>query len=269
MRNIDGREIPVLLSSSIMRDNEGKAEGHIIVARDLSEKKEIERKLEKERKEKSIAINDAHEEEKFRIAIDLHDGLGQILTAASYAFQNLFGDKNPKNSEYQQNIKEVQTQIDDAIQESKNIAHNLIPIALKDFGLLVALNNLIEQANQRSEINFQFDAYNCKTRVNRKLEKAILRIFQEVVNNIIKHSRAENAIFQINKYDDAIVLSIEDDGIGFNSMEKVHSDNLNGIGLIGMHERVSAFNGSITINSAPNEGAEIFIEIPCLNANYE
>ncbi|MCK5539234.1 MAG: sensor histidine kinase, partial [Bacteroidales bacterium] len=216
-----------------------------------------------------IAINDAQEEEKFRIAIDLHDGLGQILTAVSYAFQNFFGQNNPEDSEYQKNVNTVQSQIDAAIRESKNIAHNLIPLALKDFGLVVAINNLIEQVNQSSEIKFEFSTFNYKERINEKLEKAIFRIFQEAINNIIKHSKANNASFQINKYDDSIVISIEDDGIGFDLNEKTKSNKLEGIGLIGMRERISAFNGNLTINTEPNVGTEILIEIPCFEKKYE
>lgn len=265
----EGKQIPVLVSTSTMNKKEGKVFRHIIVAHDLTEKKQIELKLDKERKEKSIAINDAHEEEKFRIAIDLHDGLGQILTAVSYAFQNFFGQNNSGNSEYQKNVNTVQSQIDAAIRESKNIAHNLIPIALKDFGLVVAINNLIEQVNQSSEIKFKFSTFNYKERINEKPEKAIFRIFQEAINNIIKHSKANNASFQINKYDDAIVLSIEDDGIGFDLNEKTKSNKLEGIGLIGMRERILAFNGNLTINTEPNVGTEILIEIPCFEKKYE
>lgn len=263
-----GKQIPVQVSTSTLSSKNHGRFRYIIVAHDLREKIESENKLEKERNEKQIAINDAHEEEKFRIAIDLHDGLGQILTAASYSFQNLFGEVNLDKPEYVHNIEAVQSQIDSAIQESKNIAHNLIPIALKDFGLVVAVNNLIEQANQRCETVFNFETFNYTTRINRKLEKAIFRIFQEAINNIIKHAKAKTANFQINKFDDVLVITIEDDGVGFNLKEKTKTNGLNGIGLIGMRERINAFNGSLTINSKPQEGTDILIEIPCFEKNH-
>ena len=155
------------------------------------------------------------------------------------------------------------------ISESKNIAHNLIPIALKDFGLLIAVKNLIDQANQRSEIKFTFDAFNYTTRINEKLEKAVFRIFQEAINNIIKHSKAKNANFQVNKYADVLVITIEDDGIGFELNKKTASKQLNGIGLIGMRERIMAFDGEFTINTNPGAGTEILIEIPCIKNGYE
>lgn len=165
----EGHKIPVLVSTSVLIDNKGEISKYIIVARDLTEKKAIEERLERERKEKLVAINDAHEEEKFRIAIDLHDGLGQILTATSYSFQNYFGELNSGNSEYRKSVESIQSMLDEAISESKNIAHNLIPLALNDFGLVVAINNLINEANKRQEIKFTFDTYNYTTRINKKL----------------------------------------------------------------------------------------------------
>ncbi len=260
-----GEQIPVLVSTSILYNKKGEISQYILVARDLTERKAMYQKLEKERKEKQVAINDAHEEEKFRIAIDLHDGLGQILTATSYSFQNYFGERNDGDPEYQKSVENVQSMLDAAINETKNIAHNLIPIALKDFGLIVAINNLIEQANQKSEIKFSFNTFNYTARINEKLEKAIFRIFQEAVNNIIKHSKAKNASFQINKFDGELVIVIEDDGVGFELNKKNISNKLNGIGLIGMNERILAFNGTFTINTQPGAGTEILIEIPCFN----
>lgn len=88
------------------------------------------------------------------------------------------------------------------------------------------------------------------------------------MNNIIKHSKAKTAHFQINKYDDMLVIVIEDDGIGFNLNEKNTSNKLKGIGLIGMRERILAFNGNITINTKPNSGTEIMVEIPCFKNMY-
>jgi PAS domain S-box-containing protein len=261
----DGREIPVLLSVSTINDDSGAMQQYIFVAHDLTEKIISERIIENERKEKLIAIHDAQEEEKFRIAVDLHDGLGQILTATSYSFQNLFGELKKDDAEYQKNVNLVTNQIDNAVRETKIIARNLIPLALKDFGLLVAVNNLVEQASQRSRISFSFDSYNFTSRIDAKLEKALFRIFQEATNNIIKHSRAQTASFQINKYDDAIVISIEDDGIGFDLNKLTVEKKQKGIGLMGMRERILAFNGSFTINSKPGSGTEILIEIPCYN----
>jgi len=113
------------------------------------------------------------------------------------------------------------------------------------------------------EINIEFNAFDFDERIDQKLEKALFRISQEALNNIIKHSKAKNAIFQLFKADDLITLTIEDDGIGFDP-ENLNEQN-KGIGLLSIKERVYSFNGTLTMNSRINEGTELIIEIPQSN----
>lgn len=252
-------KIPTLISCTFMKDQKNNKEGLIIVGHDLREKMAIEGKLENERKERLVAINEAQEVERIRIATDLHDGLGQMLTAISYAVEDL----KAKSQSEDKSIHKIQIQIDRAIREAKNIAHNLIPIVLKDFGLIVALQNLIDKANQLYSTKFRFDAFDFNERIDPKREKVLYRICQESLNNIVKHAKAKNADYQIFWQDSSVVLVIEDDGIGFDTDTKEVDLNNTGIGLISMRERVLAFEGEFTINSKPGEGTEIIVEIPC------
>lgn len=256
-----GKKIPVLLSCTYLKDQEKLNEGLIIVAHDLTEEIAIEEKLEHARKERLVAINEAQEEERIRIATDLHDGLGQMLTAISYSMQDLTGKEKNEN----ESIQRIKLQIDKTIREAKNIAHNLIPIVLKDFGLIVAIQNLIDKANELYSTKFRFDAFDFKERIDPKREKVLYRICQESLNNIVKHARAENAYYQIFWQDCSVVLVIEDDGAGFDLNTKDNRVNGSGIGLISMKERVLAFEGEFTINSKLGEGTEIIVEIPCPN----
>lgn len=171
-----GQSVPVLFSCSIMSKEAGRIKALVIVMHDLTEKKSIERKIEQIRKERIIAINDAQEEEKLRIAIELHDGLGQLLTAISYAIQNYFIDQFKSDKEYHKNLDQLQILIDNAIAESKVISHDLIPFVLKDFGLKVAIKKLIDQVSSRTKINFSFNVFNFDYRIENKLEKALYRI---------------------------------------------------------------------------------------------
>lgn len=248
--------VPVLISCSVLRNYKGENSGRVIVAHDISEKRAVESRLEIERKERAIALNEAHEEERLRIAKDLHDGLGQILTGIYYSIENNLKDILPEDETFQKKLMRLQEQIDLALSETKNISHDLIPIILKDFGLVVAVKNLINQVKSNSTINFNLLEYNYK-RVEPKLEKALYRIIQEGVNNIIKYSNAGEANIQIIMHDDSISLVIEDNGVGFDvqTMSK-------GTGLLSMKERVSAFNGSFNISSEINSGTEIIIDIP-------
>lgn len=257
-----GNKIPVLLSGAVLKDEAGKTDQTILVAHDLTTRNAIAQNLEKERKKRLIAINEAQEEERFRVAIDLHDGLGQTLTAISYTLQEKALSKNDQNTTL---VNKIQALLDTAIKETKTLAHNLVPIVLKDFGLIVAITKLIEQANQLQETDFKFNAYDFDERIDPKIEKALYRICQESVNNIIKHANAKTAHFQLFRHDASLVLVIDDDGVGFDHRNLEMGKDKSGIGLVSMRERVLSFDGEFSIDSELNNGTEIVIEIPCKN----
>lgn len=261
--NNTGEKIPALISCAALKTDNGESDGLIIVGHDLTIKKKIERELERNRKRRQIDINEAQEEERMRIAIDLHDGLGQILTAISYTageFQNI---GILSNDEKEKLINKIEEQVDRAIKESKSIAQNLIPIVLKDFGLVAAMRNLIERANETYSITFSFDTFDYNERIDTKLEKTLYRICQESLNNIIKHSKAKTANYQLFRQDNIIVFVISDDGDGFD-ISLLKKKATKGIGLMSMRERVQAFDGNMYIDSQIGIGTEIIIEIPCV-----
>jgi PAS domain S-box-containing protein len=262
LRSKSGKKIAAIISCTLLRNKNEGIDGLIVIGHDLTERKTMEEKLEQIRKERLIEINEAQEEEKIRIAKDLHDGLGQMLTAISYSVQELLPEGFQNEKENRELISKTQQQIDAAIQEAKNLAHNLIPIVLKDFGLIPAIENLIQRANDMHKTHFSFNAFDFDERIDARLEKTFYRICQESLNNIVKHAQAKNAIFQIYRQYRMIVLVIEDDGAGFDINTNQKKRN-SGIGLISIRERVLAFNGSFTINSEAGNGTELIIEIPC------
>ncbi|MCD4731913.1 MAG: PAS domain-containing protein [Bacteroidales bacterium] len=254
-----GKLIPALITCTLLKNQKNESEGLIMVGHDLTEKKAYEEKLEQNRKERLISINEAQEEERIRIAIDLHDGIGQMLTAISYSIQELnIPDKGDPST-----VLKIQNQIDLTLQETKNLAHNLIPIVLKDFGLIAAIENLIMKANEMYDANFRFNHYDYKGRIDTKLEKALYRICQESLTNIVKHAKAKNADFQLFRSNNIIVLVIDDDGIGFDLKSLESDTKKTSIGLISIRERVMSFDGAFTIDSQPGKGTELIIEIPC------
>ncbi|PIP54338.1 MAG: hypothetical protein COX07_05920 [Bacteroidetes bacterium CG23_combo_of_CG06-09_8_20_14_all_32_9] len=257
-----GKLIPVLFTGSVMRNTNGDNEGFVFVVHDLTEKKNFEELIEQQRKEKMLAINDAQEEERFRIAKDLHDGLGQILTAILFPLREYFPLQLTDDKEYQEKLVMINQQIDNAIAETKNIAHGLVPMVLKDFGLIAAINNLINQTNQLSGIKFRLETFNFNERIDVRLEKNLFRICQEAFNNIVKHSKAGKVNVQMIRHDDSIVLIIEDDGIGFDVSGTDDFQSATGIGLFSMKQRVSDFNGTLSISSEIDKGTEIMITIP-------
>lgn len=259
MKTKDGNSIPVYTTCSILNDRAGNFEGFVIVGHDQTRERERERKLELARKERVIAINDAQEQERVRIANDIHDGLGQMLTGISYSIQELSDACNAEP----ELVDKLHKQVDGTIQEAKNIAQNLTPIILKDFGLIAAIQNLVYKTNQVHDTEVIFNAYDFNDRLDPKLEKAIFRICQEALNNILKHAQAKTASMELFREYRSIALVIEDDGIGFDTNEIITTEKDRGIGLMSMRERVSAFDGVFTIESKPGQGTEIVVELPC------
>ena len=259
MRSKDGVLIPVYVTCTVLKDDLGDLSGLVIVAYDLTVEKANERKLELVRKENLINIEDAQEQERIRIAHDIHDGLGQMLTGISFSIQELSDACQVE----EMLVNKLHNQVDATIQEAKNIAQNLTPIVLRDFGLIAAIQNLVFKTNQLKETEIIFNAYDFKERIDPKLEKAIFRICQEALNNIMKHSSAKSASLELFREYKAIALVIEDDGIGFDVEEVLNIEDCVGIGLVSMKARVDAFDGVFTIDSKKGEGTEIVVELPC------
>jgi len=253
-------EVSALISLSKMINKQTGTISLIYVIHDITENKRIQNQLEKERKERAVAIIDAQENERMRIATDLHDGLGQTLTSILYYIENNFSEISTNNKE---NIVEINNRLNTAIKETKSIAYNIIPMLLKDFGLIVAVKKLANSLLINNKINIIVTEFNFKNRLESKLEKILYRICQEALNNIVKHSQAKNVNIQFIKHDNSVVLLIDDDGIGFDSSKINLENGFSGIGLISMKERVATFNGTFSITSEKEKGTEILIELPC------
>ena len=215
--------------------------------------------MENLRKERMIAIHEAQELERLRISRDLHDGLGQLLNGISYSVEKI----REEHAIDKDVAERLQKQVNTAIQETKSIAQNLTPNVLKDFGLIAAIENLVQRTNLLNRTQFIFNSYSFTERIDAKLEKAIFRICQEAVNNIIKHSGATEATIELYRVEDMIVLVVEDDGRGFDIEKFNQKEEIKGFGLISMRERVHAFDGDFSIHSNSGTGTEIVIELPC------
>ncbi len=218
------------------------------------EKKEQEMRLINE--DHVVSIIDAQEKERQRIASGLHDGLVQTLTSIAYKFDI---NDSGLNEEYNQKFKEAKELINNAINETKNIAYSILPPLLKEFGLIPALNSLCAQMKLQGKFKVDFQTFSFTERLDRNIELALYRIAQEAFSNIIKYAKAKNVMIQLIRHPYSIVLIIEDDGKGFDT-EKISTSK--GLGLINMQNRANAFNGSFVINSSSKIGSEIMVEIP-------
>ncbi len=234
--------------------------GFVKIARDMTDKIKTEQiKRDKEMLQKLVG---AQEDERKRIARDLHDELGQLLTGLRLKLESV-GRLCEDNPELRGKIDETQTlarRVDDGIDF---LAWELRPAALDDLGLRAALEKYVREWSHYAGITAELlDGTNFKKmRLAPEVETNLYRIAQEALNNVHKHARAKSVEISLDRRGaDTVVLIIEDDGAGFDPNEKLNRRT--GIGLIGMQERAALIGGSLTVESAPGEGTTIHVRVP-------
>lgn len=201
--------------------------------------------IENERKyEATQAVLQGEEQERQRIAQDLHDSMGGMLANIRMSISSL--DKNKS--------ADILEKIDKSIMEMRRISRNLMPETLKNLGLEIALKELCESMSSKN-FSIQFEAFNLSEKVPFQTQLALYRIVQEGISNVIKYAQASNVIVQISQNENTLSLTIEDNGIGFNKSEIVY-----GLGLKNIENRVRLINGNLDIISEKGEGTTINVE---------
>lgn len=215
-------------------------------------------------KVRMAARMEAVEEERRHIARELHDGLGQLITAAHLNVELLEDRCRPEIEDIEEHTGRIREILNRTLSELRNISQDLRPSLLDDLGLVPALRNLAEELSQFTGIDIEFDAYEMTQRLPSRLETTIYRICQEALNNIARHSQAREASIQLYKRDKTIVLLIQDDGVGFDTEDSSEErmENSSGSGIINIRERIEGLGGVFNIESQPGQGTELIIEIP-------
>lgn len=198
--------------------------------------------------------------ERKRIAEDLHDSLGSILSAAKLKLSAVEEDSQADTNE-KAKLKDTLSLLDEALSEMKNIAYDIMPATLSRLGLTAALQNLFNRIGTRSGIKINYIYHGFIERLDETTELSIYRIILESINNVIKHAAAKNVTVQLLKYPDYINITIEDDGIGFDLNEK----NFSGNGLSNIVSRVKSLKGTIDMDSKRARGTTFLIDIPYKN----
>ncbi len=236
-----------------------------IYCNDFTKRKIIEDELtlsQQKLRELSYKTQKLQEKEKQKVARELHDSIGQILTSIKLNLEilkeGLEGDENKLVK-----IKDIYALIEKATDEVREISYKLKPRILDDFGLIPSLKSLCADISKMSGIKGVCESFNLNGRLNPDLETGLYRIAQEALNNIVKHSLAKEFSVQLVKHPDFLRLMIEDDGIGF-SQEKVQMDPVKKdcMGLDNMSERALSLKGKFVVDSRIGGGTEIMVEIP-------
>lgn len=203
---------------------------------------------------------EGQERERTRIARDLHDGLGNLLSSLKVNIGSLqinFDDNNSKKI-----YRTASQMIDEACTEVRKIAHEMMPEALKKLGLRKALEDLVLKMDAIHEFNAEFHVHGVEKTFDDNINVMLFRIVQEVLNNIVKYAQAKEVSVQITYSEEWFDLTIEDDGIGFdpNAFE-----NKKGMGLKSIAFRTDFIGGTYDLNSRPDVGTLVTINIPLNN----
>lgn len=212
--------------------------------------------LEEEKKLMAAhAIVNGQEEERKRIANELHDGLGVLLSAAKIQFSAI-KDKSPEN---QPLIDKAAKLIEQAAGDVRKISHNMMPGILTKFGLYEAVEDLFENLNDTRGLNADLKIEGETSRMPENKEIMLYRIIQEMVNNTLKHAQAKNIRLKMVIQPNQLTIFYADDGKGFDLEEKIISKSF---GLTSIQSRVKFINGIIEIKSLPGEGVNFNIVVP-------
>lgn len=225
----------------------------------------LEEKINRIEKEQQISslqsMINGQETERTRIAKDLHDGLGGIFSTVKMHYSTLQRDtptvrENPL-------YKKTLDLLDNASDELRRVAHNMMPEVLMKVGLTEALRDLCNNISSGKLLNVTLQTFGMEKRLGSSTEIMLYRIIQELVNNIIKHAHATEAIIQINRDGNRLSLTIEDNGVGFNTKE---ADEKRSMGMATVKSRVAYLNGRLTIDSSKDIGTTVMVDI-LLNEN--
>ena len=241
--------------NTILKDSSGKIIGTLSSGIDITEQKLIEEKL----KRLISRLQNVREEERAIIARDIHDHLGQNLTALKMDLYWI-ERKVPDNFErVHERIKIMKNLIDSSFKIIREIATRLRPSILDNLGFVEALKWQLEEFQNRTGIKYELLISSEDIPLNKNKSVALFRIFQEILRNIARHSRATKTKVSLKKKKNILELKVKDNGIGIPE-EKINDSK--SLGLIGMQERVDFLGGNLKIKGLKGKGTTVTISIP-------
>jgi two-component system, NarL family, sensor kinase len=204
------------------------------------------------------AVLKGEEQERTRLAKDLHDGLGGMLSGIKYSFSTMKGNliMTPENN---QAFERSMDMLDSSIKEMRRVAHNMMPESLLKFGLDTALKDFCNDINKTGALQVSYQSIGMHDAVIEQITAiTIYRVVQELINNTMKHAAAGTAIVQVSKTDAGVSITVEDDGKGFDtSLLKEKT----GIGWSNIQSRISYLKGTLDVQSEPAKGTSVHIEL--------
>lgn len=246
-KNASGQLRYVVCEVSILMAQKSTPEGYLVLIRDVTNKKLADRILLR-------AMVSTLEEERKRVANDLHDSIGQELAGLRIILSHLLNVSQKANVIKKQEMDTCITLIDETIQGLRNVCYNLLPSSLLNEGLISAVNEL--KRRMPAEVIVEFAPHDVVKAFPLSLQVDLFRIIQEFITNSLKHARAETINISFDLNDQGIVeMELRDDGVGFDPNER----SIGGRGLYTIGSRAKTFNGTVSLTSSRGDGTRLFI----------
>lgn len=232
----------------------------------LNEKEHLirEQKIQQLEKEKKIlslaAMLEGQEAERIRIAKDLHDGLGGLLSTVKAHFGKI--QKEIQKLESMQIYNKATGMIDEACDEVRRISHNMMPGVLRANGLKVAVEQIANELRSAHQLKVDYEFIGDQNRMNETTEVFIYRIIQELTNNIVKHAAANSVLIQLIKSEKEIQILVEDNGKGFDLKKAKEKE---GLGIKSLISRIDFLNGTYEIDAREGEGTSVSVNVPLVS----
>lgn len=203
------------------------------------------------------AMMEGQEKERKRIAQDLHDRLGSMLSAIKLQFSALEGRMLEMRTEQQDQYKHVFALLDDAVGEVRRISHDMVRSSLAQFGLKGALEDLRTALDTPGKLQVEMSLFGLEDRMAQKIEISTYRIVQECVSNALKHAKATELTIQVTRSPAMLNVIVEDNGVGFDAAQVSE-----GMGLGNIRQRAEEIGGVIHFDTRPGRGTSVSIDIP-------
>lgn len=224
----------------------------------LKQQKSLQREIIEQQELATKAILHAEENERKRIAADLHDGVGQMMSVAKMNLSAFETDLQFTSAQQKTAYQKMIDLVDDSCKEIRSISHQMMPNALLKSGLASALKEFLDRIDARI-LRINFHAEGLDRRLPTDVETVLYRVLQECVNNVIKHAAAESLEISLIKDSDGIAVTIEDNGKGF---DRTTGEFEEGIGLKNIRTRVGYLKGTVEFHSQPGRGTLVAIHVP-------
>ena len=263
-RRGDGSRFWAHLVTSSLADEDDEPRGFHVLVRDISARKHLQDELDANRRQLetlALAAEAAREREKIRIARELHDELGQLLTVQQMDVEMLAGEIGADRGAVRERIAAMRSHVDAALQTTRRIAGDLRPLVLDDLGLVAALEWLLAQARTRSRIDGRLQVQGDTAALPDPFATALFRITQECITNVMRHAQARKVEIRLEIDAEGVTLIVGDDGRGLEA-----GAQRRGLGLLGIEERARLLGGQAAVTARAGGGTSVRVRLPSAGA---